>query len=189
MTDNNDGDVTKFWIKEQRTTYIPELSKALIKFTRIREFRIWSCQLKFIEKSKLKIFKKIKILDFFNNLIEEIPEDAFNDLVQLEELILLKNRIKTLPPKLLKNLKNLKWLRTQENEIEILPPNFFDGTIVVEVQMSKNNLKKIFVDFKLLINVNVIDFNSNDCINKCMGHYCERIKVEDMQREIEQKCR
>lgn len=161
----------------------------LKKFTRVRDFRIWSSQLKFIERSKLKPFKKLRVLDFFNNLIEEIPEDAFDDLSQLEELIILKNRIKKLSQNLLKNLHNLKWFRAKENEIETLPANFFDGTQeIVEVQMSENNLKKVFVDFNSLRNVNVIDFNNNDCISKCLGHYCERISVNDMQKEIEAKC-
>jgi hypothetical protein len=35
----------------------------------------------------------------------------------------------------------------------------------------------------------VIDLNQNECMSKCLGHYCERVSVIDMQREIEIKCR
>lgn len=177
------------WIIEQQTTFIPELSKVVQKFSQIRDFRIWSCQLKFIERSKLKPFKKVRVVDFFNNLIEEIPDDAFDDLTQLDELKILNNRIRVLPKKLLSKLNRLKYFRAQENEIEVLPKNFFEGTQIVEVQMFKNNLKKIAVNFKNLANINVIDFLQNDCINKCLGHYCERISVNDMQNEIDIKCK
>lgn len=189
LNDNEDRDVSKLWIVEQQATYIPNLSKIVTKFDRIRDFRIWSCGLKYLERSKLKAFKKIIVLDLFNNLIEEIPENTFDDLTNLEELIILRNRLQSLPETLLRKLNRLKYFRAQENEIETLPANFFDGTQIVEVVMSKNNLKKIAVNFNNYANINLIDFKNNDCINKCRGHSCEQISVDEMQKAIEMSCK
>lgn len=189
VEDNTDGQVTKLWINNQRTSYIPELSDVVKKFPGIRSFLIFSSGLKYIERSKLSIFKRIRILDFFNNNIQEIPADAFDDLTNLQELVLRKNQIRVLPPNLFHNLRNFKWLRAEENQIEILPEGIFDGTQLVEVQMKKNNLKKIYVDFTRLSNVNVIDFKLNQCINRCLGHYCEKIPVFEMQRTINERCK
>lgn len=189
LNDNDDRDVLKLWIVEQQATYIPDLSSVVKKFDRIRDFRIWSCQLKFVERSKLKPFKKITVLDLFNNLIEDIPANTFDDLTNLEELKILKNRLQALPQNLLSKLNRLKYFRAQENEIEALPANFFDGTQIVEVQMFANNLKRIDVNFRNSPNILVIDFLNNDCINKCMGHYCERISIDEMQNAIDMKCK
>lgn len=166
------------------------MSNVLEKFRRIVDFRIWSCGLKYVERSKLAPFaRRLRVLDFFNNNIEDIPEDAFNDLTQLQELKLLNNRIKHLHEKTFQNLRHLKWFFAEFNEIEDLPEHLFDPTQIVVVSMKNNKLTRIYVDFRKLRNVNVIDFNNNVCIDQCLGHYCGKMSVAEMQNQIEQKCR
>ena len=187
--DKDDNDVVKIWIIEQEAKFIPEMSKIVEKFKNIHDLRIWTCGLKFIERSKLAIFaKKLRVVDFFNNHIEEIPEDAFDDLLRLEELKILNNRVKHLPEKLFHNLKNLKYFFAENNEIEELPPRFFINTQIAVVSLKNNLLKRIFVDFRRLPNVNIIDLNQNTCISQCLGHYCGKMSVAEMQKEIREKC-
>jgi len=187
--DKDDNDVVKIWIIDQEAKFIPEMSEIVEKFKNIHDLRIWTCGLKFIERSKLAIFaKKLRVVDFFNNHIEEIPEDAFDDLLRLEELKILNNRVKHLPEKLFHNLKNLKYFFAENNEIEEIPSRFFINTQITVVNMTNNLLKRIFVDFRRLPNVNVIDLNQNTCISQCLGHYCGKMSVAEMQREIREKC-
>lgn len=161
----------------------------LKKFRRIRDLRIWSCGLKFVERSKLSIFKRLTVLDLFNNHIETIPADAFNDLTLLTELKILNNRVKSLDERLLKNLKNLAYFFAENNEIEELPEELFENTNIAVVNLKNNRLKKIHVDFRQLRNVNNIDLDGNVCMSKCLGHYCGKMSVDEFQNEILQKCR
>ena len=187
--DQNDDDVVKIWIIEQEAKFIPEMSEVAEKFKNIHDLRIWTCGLKFIERSKLAIFAtKLRVLDFFNNYIEEIPQDAFDDLLRLEELKILNNRVKHLPENLFHNLKNLKYFFAENNEIEELPANIFNETQIMVVSMKNNNLRKISVDFRTLKNIIVIDFHQNKCISQCLGHYCGKMTVDEMQQQILQNC-
>ncbi|KAL7015398.1 hypothetical protein ACKWTF_016430 [Chironomus riparius] len=187
--DQSDNDVVKIWIIEQEAKFIPEMSNVVEKFKNIHDLRIWTCGLKFIERSKLSIFaQKLRVLDFFNNYIEEIPQNAFDDLLRLEELKILNNRIKHLPENLFYNLKNLKYFFAENNEIEELPARLFNETQIIVVSMKNNNLMNISVDFRNLKNVKVIDLQQNTCISQCLGFYCGRMSVDEMQEEIQQKC-
>ncbi|CAG9811941.1 unnamed protein product [Chironomus riparius] len=187
--DKDDDDIVKIWIIEQEAKFIPEMSEIVSKFKNIHDLRIWTCGLKFIERSKLAIFaKKLRVLDFFNNHIEVIPDDAFADLLRLEELKILNNRVKFLPENIFHNLKNLKYFFAENNEIEELPARLFIDTQIAVVSMKNNLLKRVFVDFRRLSNVNVIDFHQNTCISQCLGHYCGKMSVAEMQKEIREKC-
>lgn len=179
----------KIWIVEQEAKFIPEMTEIVSKFKNIYDLRIWTCGLKFIERSKLTIFaKNLRVLDFFNNHIEQLPENVFDDLLRLEELKILNNRVKHLPENLFHNLKNLKYFFAENNEIEELPARLFIDTQIAVVSMKNNLLKRIFVDFRRLRTVNVIDFHQNTCISQCLGHYCGQMSVAEMQQEIRQKC-
>lgn len=76
----------------------------------------------FIERSKLKIFtENLRVLNFFNNHIEELPQNIFDDLVRLEELKIINNRVKHLPENLFYNLTNLKYFFAENDGNEELP--------------------------------------------------------------------
>jgi Leucine-rich repeat (LRR) protein len=166
------------------------MSAVAEKFKHIVDLRICKCKLKYIERSKLAVFsKRLRILDLYNNNIETLPVDTFDDLTQLHELKILNNRIKHLPENLFRNLKNLKMFNADYNEIEELPKRFFDPTPqIVSIQMNNNELSRIYVNFCRLSDLNVIDFSQNACINQCLGHYCGKISVDEMQKEIDEKC-
>jgi hypothetical protein len=184
----DDGDVEKVWIVDQQAVYVPEMSEVVRKFPRVKDLRIWNCGLKHIERRKLGIFTRVRVIDFFQNHIEDIPSDAFDDLPQLEELKILNNRVKKLPENLFKNLRNLVYFFAQYNEIEELPANLFDGTQIAVVNLKGNRLKRIGVDFRMLSRVNNVDLDGNLCINTCWGHYCGKMTVEVLQEEIDEKC-
>ncbi|KAG5666898.1 hypothetical protein PVAND_014905 [Polypedilum vanderplanki] len=188
LESRNDGDVEKVWIIEQQAVYIPEMSLITKLFPRVRDLRIWNSGLKYIERRKIGIFTRVRVLDFFQNKIEVIPSDAFDDMPQLEELKILNNRVKHLPENLFKKLKNLIYFFAEYNEIEELPRKLFEGTKIAVINLKGNQLKKINVDFTMLPNVNNIDLDGNICINRCLGHYCGKMSVAELQREINEKC-
>lgn len=66
-------------------------------FPNLLAYSAASCSLKVISKANFINLTKLKQLRLFNNQLEKIPSDAFEDLESLDNIILCKNFSKSIP--------------------------------------------------------------------------------------------
>lgn len=124
--------------------------------------------------------------------IEEISPDAFNDLVNLKELILEgceienlheetfwkltklnklvlgQNPLKTISENAFQGLSDLRYLSLSECQIEKLPRNIFETNLnLSEIYFSRNKFKIIEVDFTRLLRLRRLSFydSTEGCVN------------------------
>ncbi|XP_070507652.1 putative leucine-rich repeat-containing protein DDB_G0290503 [Chironomus tepperi] len=140
----------------------------------------------------------LKILKIVENPIEKIPDDAFDDLKNLEELDLSGNKIENFPSKNeklkiltvdgnkikeldLKNLQDLKTFSAKNNEIEELTEDLFENNPNLEVMFfSHNKLTKISPNLtQNLENLRQFDFTGNPCLK-------ELSTIDGVTHEIDQ---
>jgi len=125
----------------------------------LRNIYLENNSLKFITRENFKFMQNVVFLSLANNQITELS-NQFDDLVNLEYLLLSGNQIKILPAQLLKKLKKLTNLHAVFNQIEYLEAGFFDANKKIEkIIFACNKLTKV-TKFKFL------DLYRNDSIDK-----------------------
>ncbi len=103
--------------------------------------------------------------------IEEIDENAFDNLQILIFLGLHKNRIKTLHVNTFSNLGNLKNIYLDENQLKELPAKLFESNKKLrKLYLSSNKIEAVEEGtFDGLTELTVLNLNNNTCINKLYG--------------------
>lgn len=102
-----------------------------------------------------------------HNEIEDLPWDVFYDLENVIYVSLTDNRIKKLPGKLLNPLRKLNWFTADMNQIEKVDEELFSEDLkeLEAVNLSKNRLRKIFVDFRKITSLRFVDLKENVCVD------------------------
>jgi Leucine-rich repeat (LRR) protein len=169
-------------------TFIPDLTLFARQFPKFKQLWIIGSGLKHVERRQLAKIPQLTFINFLNNDIESLPEDAFNDLVNLDTLIVRDNKIKLLPPKLLWNLPKLKIFASNGNQIELIPRDFFKNHRELEqIWINDNKIRRIEVDFTLLPKLTILDLSSNSCINEvCQS--CNIDRLRQIQQKINRNC-
>jgi Leucine-rich repeat (LRR) protein len=169
-------------------TFIPDFTLVTKQFPKFKQLWITDSGLKYVERRQLASMPQLTRLSLYGNHIEDLPEDAFNDLVNLERLHVAVNQIKVLPPKLLWNLPKLKDFDANENQIELIPRDFFkNNRQLEEVWINDNKITRIEVDFTLLTKLNYLDLKTNNCSSEvCLP--CDIEKLRQIQQEINRNC-
>jgi Leucine-rich repeat (LRR) protein len=184
----NLSDVEGVHIEYATVTFIPDFTLVTRQLPKFKRLWILRSGLKYVERRQLAKLPQLMQLHLDRNLIEDLPEDAFNDLVNLESLIVSANQIKVLPPKLLWNLPKLKIFQAQENHIELIPRDFFKNNRELEsIWIHNNKITRIEVDFTLLPKLTALYLNDNTCIDEAC-YPCKIEKLRQIQQEINRNC-
>lgn len=171
---------------------IPDFSHALEKFENIAYVDFGFLKMTNVERKQLTIFRKISWLSFYGNEITEFAADTFDDLKEMDKLLLAENSLKVIHPDLFKELRKLTQLWLQKNQLEILPEGLFrNNNELKEVFASDNNFKTIATDFRHLSKLVTLDFNRNECINEwcAVETFCGTSSKAEMQTKIWNKCK
>jgi Leucine-rich repeat (LRR) protein len=169
-------------------TFIPDFTLFAKQFPKFKELWILRCGLKYVERRQLAKISHLTLLSLDDNQIVSLPEDAFNDLVNLEKLAVASNQIKVLPPKMLWNLPKLKVFEAAGNQIELIPRDFFKNNRELKnIRIDGNKITRIEVDFTLLPKVIILYLIANSCINAgCIPCNIEKLRV--IQQKINRSC-
>ncbi len=84
----------------------------------------------------IKDFKSIKVLNFHNMKLSEIPHEVFQ-CINLEVLDLSFNEIKDIPAKIV-SLKHLKKLYLNKNQLQTIPKELYEMSLEV-LMLNENN--------------------------------------------------
>jgi Leucine-rich repeat (LRR) protein len=135
-------------------------------FSNLKQLSIHHQLIESVERSDFDDLTQLETLLLSGNQIESLPEDVFWDLPNLKLLSFSRNKIKKLPENIFKNLKKLKEIYLYNNKIDHLPKNLFVNNLEIEVIWAHNNpLKTIDVDFTKLTNLSSLDLKNANCID------------------------
>lgn len=166
---------------------IPDLSDAYEKFSWIKSVDAAFIDLEIVEARKLAMHESILNLTLRGNEISQLDADTFDDLKQLQELILADNHLKFVHPDLFSKLHRLQEIWLQNNQLEVLPEGLFrNNPELTKILASENNLKTIAIDFLSLPKLINFDFKRNDCIDE--WYVVDISSKEKMQKKIWEKC-
>ncbi|KAL7011483.1 hypothetical protein ACKWTF_014279 [Chironomus riparius] len=134
------------------------------RFNKLEIIDMSSTEIATIEDNSLSLCKDLRILQFYMNKIEIIPEKLLAENTKLLRLYITFNSIKTLPENLLNGLKELKILDLSYNKIDNLPDNIFkDLKNLKELNLEANKLEAIEpVLFENLEKLEKLNLNNND---------------------------
>jgi Leucine-rich repeat (LRR) protein len=184
------SDVQRVSINNARVTFIPDFTLVTKQFPKFKQLEIEYSGLKYVERRQLAKIPQLTKLSLFGNAIEDLPEDVFNDLVNLEELDVAANQIKVLQPKLLWNLPKLITFGANDNQIELIPRDFFKNNRQLElISIEQNKITRIEVDFTLLPKLENLNLDRNTCINEECSWSCNIEKLRKIQQKINRSCK
>jgi len=169
-------DVTKLVLRNSASECLPNNIGA--HFPELERIYLESSSLKFITRENFKFMENVIELYLVDNQISELS-NQFDDLVNLEILVLSHNHIKVVSVQLLKNLKKLEYFDAAFNEIEHLEAGFDNNKEVTTINFECNKLKKISVDFTKLKTLKNLVLVGNDCIDK---KFKFNLKFEELHR-------
>jgi Leucine-rich repeat (LRR) protein len=167
---------------------MPDFTLFARQFPKFHRLSITTSGLKYVERRQLAKIPQLTHLDLFNNLIEHLPEDAFSDLVKLENLQLTQNKIKVLRPKLLWKLPKLKNFAAGVNPIELIPRDFFkNNKELEEIRFHNTKITRIEVDFTLLPKLKTISMDGS-CLKEAFCRGCNIDQLREIQQKINRNC-
>jgi Leucine-rich repeat (LRR) protein len=102
-------------------------------------------------------------LYLYNNQIQELQPDIFNNLLKLQRLYLNNNSIKELQPNVFNNLPLLKYLSLHNNQINILHPGTFNNLQGLrELSLKNNQIRELQVGiFNNLPSLRLLELQNN----------------------------
>jgi Leucine-rich repeat (LRR) protein len=121
-----------------------------------------------IRRDSFDDLENLRVLDLNKNLLNSLTPELFRQLRNLEDLNISENSIEEINPRLFYNLKNLKFLNADKNKFFSIPADaFYYNRKLKKISFSENNLR--FIDkmvFNGLNEIQVVNLNKNDCIDK-----------------------
>jgi Leucine-rich repeat (LRR) protein len=173
-----------------KVTFIPDFTVVSRQLPRFNDLTIVKSGLRYVERRQLAKIPQLMYLDIGDNIIESLPEDVFNDLVNLESLHVVRNKIKVLPPKLLSNMPKLKDFRASRNQIELIPRDFFKNNRDLKtIWINDNKIRRIEVSFMSLPKLNSLDLNKNSCVTDGSCNECNNNQLREIQQKIDRNCK
>lgn len=120
-------------------------------------------QIKSIENETFKEFLKLQSLDLTSNLLISIDSFTFSQLYKLEKLKIINNLLENIDETAFDDLLSLNDLDLSFNQLNQLKSNLFQKTINMEILDLSNNLidnldPKIFINIK---NLTLLNLNNN----------------------------
>lgn len=182
-------EVEYLWIKDSQTTYLPHFD-ANIFFPNLIKYLVTSSKLKFVKREDFSGMPKLQTLVLDDNLLEDIPEDALNEVTQLVDFFIDKNKFTKLPPYLLSKATMFQRFKANNNTIEAIPPNFFKNNPSLKiVSLDNNKISRIGVDFRPFKNLKKVDLKNNTCIDSNFNDWRKHKTTTILQGEIDATCK
>jgi protein toll len=145
------------------------LEELIIKNKRLTNLELFEYDFKTypLSKQSFSSSKNIKTLVINSSKLEDIFEEIFEPLNDLESIDLSYNNLKVLPENLLKNNNKLKIFKVSNNQLKSLSENLFQNTYKIEViDLSSNQIElipdRIFIKCENILWINL----SNNSIKK-----------------------
>ena len=146
-------------------TYLTSFPDTICKqFKNLEIIDMCGADIETIESNSLNKCRNLKILQFYRNKIEQVPENLLEENKKLLKLYISYNSgIKTLPENLLSGLSLLTLLDLSYNTLNFLPDNIFqDLRSLKELNLEGNHLEAIEpVFFDNLGNLEKLNLNGN----------------------------
>lgn len=131
----------------------------------------------------------VKDLVLARNLIEELPEDAFQHLANLEIIDLSFNKLHRLHKGTFVNNPKLKIIYANDNQIEILEADLFSNNQnLLTIIFDNNQLIAIKTLFDIARSYDLISFRDNLCIDTSYPSFKNSIEINELYEEIFVKC-
>lgn len=185
----SNSDVQYVWIKNSKTTYLPNF-EAGIFFPNLLKYLVTESGLKSVQRDNFAGLPKLETLDLSGNEIQDIPEDAFHDNVELVDFFVSNNNLKTLPANLLANAPNFQRFIAANNTLESLEADLFKRNPILKiVNLENNRLRRINVDFTPFGNLKKIDLANNACIDTFYNDWRHVKSAAIVQKEIDSSCK
>lgn len=133
------------------------------KFRKLEIIDMSGAEIATIEANSLSQCKDLRILQFYMNKIDKIPEKLLSANTKLLRLYIAFNQITTLPENVLNGLTELFLLDLSYNQINNLPENVFKGLqSLKDLNLEGNNIKTLGENlFAKLGNLEKLNLNSN----------------------------
>lgn len=164
--------VTRFWLTEEVKTQIVPASICSL-FENLKRIDIYGRNISRIARSSFTNCSKVSELYISLTKLAELPEDLFEDLIELTTLNIGSNKLKSLPANLIS--KNMKLTNFTASQNEISAINITFGSHLAIINLSENKcVNRVFPE-------TIDDFNK-DVFEKCGG---SAFGFNDKQTEIE----
>lgn len=153
-------DVKEIWItREVASEYVPE--KACFFFENMQRMDIYGRQIKHITRQVFTNCQKVTKVCILFTALTTLPEDLFEDLPEIKELLLYDSNLVILPENLVAKNHKLTSFSARTNQL-------------------------IVVDTKFGPAMTVIDLTSNVCIDK--KYNAENTSIAEINDDIASKC-
>lgn len=161
-------DVKTFLISSQdvRTTFLP--ANIGSTFPKLRAFIAQESKVVFVKRGNFDDLNNLEVLLLDHNQISDIPLDTFNDLDNLVKLDISYNRMTKVDKDVFSKLKKLKFLLMNNNLIEKLSAKIFKSNQQLEIVSLQNNRIKYIGGSMLrsLTKLKLLSMNENVCIDE-----------------------
>lgn len=174
-----------YFERSKDVKYLPE--KLAEKFPDLLAMQVIHCEVKTVQKKHFANLKKLFYLSLFENKIEAISNDAFDDLPELEILYLSNNEnIKKLDPAVFNRLPSLKYVWIDQLSLTEVPENIFKyNPNMVRICLKNNKLR--YVNPAMFDNLKdlktVILFN-----NTCATKVYQSEEFAEMRKDLINNC-
>lgn len=156
-----------YFERSKDVKYLPE--KLAEKFPDLLAMQVIHCEVKSVQKKHFANLNKLFYLSLFENKIEVISNDAFDDLSMLEILYLSNNEnIKKLDPNVFNYLPSLKYVWIDQLSLIEVPENLFKyNPNMVRICLKNNKLRYVNPDmFDDLQDLKTVILFNNACATK-----------------------
>lgn len=179
-------EVTTFYAYNPKIRFMPKRLGSM--FVNLKTISITKSNLCIVEFRDFKNMRKLEKLYLNENKIKNISQCAFRYAENLEIIDLSGNFIEKLDENIFAKLPNLQQLNLNDNLLVHLESGLFRNNLNLEkILIQQNHLKIIEINFMKVVNVEVVDLRSNDCINVCFG-CIKGLTLRDFQCLTTTKC-
>ena len=181
-------------IVEIESAYISEIPKGLIKiFPSMSKLSVTPKLYGFTQNDYLDLFQKLKKLEIS---VDYLPDNVFDDLVNLQELILMRSELTSLPPMVFDQLLQLEVIKIHGSpdpdyltKMDELPAHLFKNNLYLrDVNFHHNGLTCIrdgLLDG--LVKLETVSFD-NHCIKADLSETVTLSVIKDKIHKDCQKC-
>lgn len=189
----------------RHVSFIP--SRLYLRLPHVIEIQVAKCSITRIMSDNFVNLIEVHVLILSDNIIKDIAENAFNDLINLEEILMKNNRLTFLPGELFAKLRFLRHINFSNNAIKSLSEKLLTTPKKLEQiyfqinaleflpnDLFKENFELRFIDFgfneiKYVTSNNLspilgkirhaetANFKNNICIDDCYIKYLNGQKV------------
>lgn len=136
-------------------------------FPNLYHLIVVKCQLKTLRRMNFVGMEMVKYLNLQQNLIFSLPDDVFEDLLNLRKIDLSDNLIVHLPSSLCVSMYFLTVFTANDNFIELFDSDMFQyNRKLEEVHLWQNKVKAIRFDARKMRSLTVFDVRGNVCIDE-----------------------